>query len=141
MVEFHRGSTTLQNTEPMTIRIDGYVAKKRNNTREFVGNVHLPDELLPIPKDRRTVDISFDQHDAGSLIYSYVEDGYTKTFMYGTMFANDDFSKIAIMNTSTQKQGDLVTPLMLSGPATNQEEALSISEELMKDYLNSFPPK
>lgn len=61
--------------------------------------------------------------------------------MYGTMFANDDFSKIAIMNTSTQKQGDLVTPLMLSGPATNQEEALSISEELMKDYLNSFPPK
>ncbi|MBH5317648.1 hypothetical protein I6N90_07515 [Paenibacillus sp. GSMTC-2017] len=140
-VEYQVGLKDQQKTRSFTIKIDGYFSKKLNGTKDFDGTIHLPNELLPLPDSRKTLNISFDKQGVGTLIYSYVDNKYTKLYSFGTIFINKDFTQVSIMNTSQDRKWSADDGQMIAGPAENREEALAISVKLMKKYLNGYPLK
>jgi len=76
---------------------------------------------------------------AYALTYPFIENGKPRIYSQGTLFVNDDFSKIAIAlieHEADQGHWGADDGLMIAAPALNREEAVVLSNEVMREYLD-----
>ncbi|HWO74322.1 MAG TPA: hypothetical protein VNM69_00220 [Bacillus sp. (in: firmicutes)] len=119
--------------EKVNIHINGVVQRSLNGQRTFEGTIDIEGEVLPVPEDQRKVVVRFLENGLGSIIYvGYKEDGKPYTYSYGTMFINKNLSKLTIL------KGDWTAAngLIISAPAGDRTEAVQISNELMREFLD-----
>lgn len=113
----------------VSIQIDGELRRGLFGGKTFEGVIDI--EELPIPKGERNVTIKFDSDGRGDFVYSGISNGNPYTHGYGSIFANYNFTEITILKGSwNAKEGYMIT-----APAKDYFEALTISNELMRDFL------
>jgi hypothetical protein len=101
---------------------------------------------MVVPEDQRELELNLGEHGQAHLIYAYVEQGKLRTYSYGQIFINEDFSqftirKYEIEETTAYSSRGSWNPedgYMLSAPAQNREEALSISNELSGEFMPGY---
>lgn len=149
-VLYQLGEHNRDAVKPVTVRIDGEVRKKLNGTKTFKGTIDISGENIPVPEIYRELNLSLGKQDGSLIIYSYIENEQPQHFPYGHIFANDDFSKITITKFAGEDGGAAnggskgwngKDGFMISAPARSKDEALSISNELMKVYLQGYTLK
>ncbi|MBD3919892.1 hypothetical protein H8B09_14105 [Paenibacillus sp. PR3] len=138
--------------EPATVVINGKVHTSLKGERVFKGLIQIVGEQIPVPQDQRTVEIHFVNNGWGLISYPYFiydKRGVTigsDIYQSHSIFANKDFSQVTLLlKTSDQqpdsKDGDPQTVwnsengMMLSAPASTREEALALSNKLMRGFL------
>ncbi|QHW29630.1 hypothetical protein GZH47_01450 [Paenibacillus rhizovicinus] len=136
-VNFRLGTEPIHNVQPETVRITGTVSKNLKGLRTFKGTVTFEHESIPVPKESRDVTIHFDKNGYGPIVYGYIENAGTedarpKTFSDGVLFANADFSSITYLSRDGWDSED---GKMFAAPAATREEALILSNKLMKNFL------
>jgi len=141
-VKYQLGADHKAFTSPVTIRIDGELKKSLTNVKTFNGIIDVEGENIPVPSDQRKLEIKFQENGAGPIVYSYNDNGSPVTYSYGTLYVNTDFSEVTIA-TSAKDAADASKGswtaedgYMITAPAGDREEALKLSNELMKDFLN-----
>ena len=115
----------------VTIHIDGEIRRGLFGEKTFEGVLDIEDEELPIPIGKRNVTITFDGDGRGDIVYSGITNGNPYTHGYGSIFANHNFTEITILKGSWNAEEGY----MITAPAKNYFEALTISNKLMKDFL------
>ncbi|OZM57564.1 hypothetical protein CIB95_04115 [Lottiidibacillus patelloidae] len=119
--------------QEVTISIDGEVKRGLFAKKTFEGTLEIQGEELPVPIGERNITIKFNENGQGIIVYAGFSDGEPYTYYYGSIFANDDFTKVTILKGSWHaKDGNMIT-----APAKNYTEALNISNELMKNFLRN----
>ncbi|MUT68323.1 hypothetical protein [Paenibacillus sp. NEAU-GSW1] len=141
-------------TEPATVVIQGKLYTSLKNERVFKGEVQIVGEQIPVPQDQRKVEIHFSKDGWGSISYPYFvydERGATISsdiYQSHSIFANKDFSQVTLLLNNSDQQsvsedGNTQTAwssengMMLSAPASTREEALALSDKLMRKFLKS----
>jgi hypothetical protein len=140
-------------TEPATVAIQGKLHTSLKGERIFKGVVSIVGEQIPVPQDQRKLEIHFARDGWGAMSYPYFiydeRGAAVKPEIYQShlIFANKDFSQVTfLIVTPIQKSegGNRQTVwnaengFMLSAPATSREEALTLSNKLMRDYLKPY---
>jgi hypothetical protein len=105
--------------------------------RTFTGTVAFDRDSIPVPQNSRETTIHFDKNGYGPVVYSYIENSGTenampRTFSYGVLFANADFSAITYLPRDGWNGAD---GFMFAGPAETRTQALGIANELMGNFL------
>lgn len=142
-------------TEPGTVIIKGKLYTKLNGKRTFKGEVNIAGEQIPVPIDQRKLEIPFSNEGWGAMTYPYFIYGergaVVRTEFYHShlIFANRDFTQVSFLiadhvqgqkGETSQTIWSAESGYMLSVPATTREEALAISNKLMRDYLKTYGP-
>lgn len=130
-----------KSVEPVVIRVNGEFKRNFDATKTFSGRIDIEeDEEIPIPYEERELTIRFRDY-RGSFDYGRFISG---SYLYGTIYINSDFTELTIAkytphpedsNRGGWNSGD---GLMISAPASSREEALHISNELMKDHFRNL---
>lgn len=115
----------------VTIHIDGEIRRNLLGTKTFEGILDIEDEELPVPKDERNVTIKFDNDDRGVIVYAGFRKGVPYTHSYGSIFVNEDLTKITILKGSWDGEEGY----MITAPAKEYFDAKTISNELMRKFL------
>lgn len=154
-VKYQLGSEGAKSgTEPATVVIQGKLHTSLKGERVFKGKIQIVGEQIPVPQDQRKVEIHFSKDGWGSISYIYFifdERGAIKDsdiYQSHSIFASKDFSRVTLLlNTSDQrsdvKDGNTHTVwssengMMLSAPASTREEALALSNKLMREFFKS----
>lgn len=136
-VNFQLGTEHSGYLQPETVRIKGKVSTGLNGLRTFTGTITFDHDSIPVPEENRQTAIHFDKDGYGPVAYGYIENLGTaaakpETFGYGVLFANSDFSSVAFLPRGGWNGADGV---MFAGPAAARDQALRISNELMKKFL------
>ncbi|WP_043929806.1 hypothetical protein [Bacillus sp. EB01] len=136
------GGKSNQLNEKVTITIKGSLYKKIFNQDRFKGTIDIKGD---VPKDiiidNKEVEVVF-LGNSGTLSfrdYSHPTDRN----IYGNLYINNDFSELTIIvNELVESGSDNATyewnpedGLLISGPATNRKEAISISNKLNGDLV------
>lgn len=128
--------------EQLTIEVNGEYRKGILRNDSFVGRIQVDGEMLPPDGAMETfLEIEFWERDplsrGGFIQYiNMTDDGYSEIVTYGILFMSNDFSEITIAKHSQEGSGSSWNGedgLMISAPAKNREEALSIANRLIKD--------
>lgn len=145
-------------SEPATVVIKGKLHKSFRSERVFKGYITIVGEEIPVPKDQRKLEIHFSSDDWGVMAYPYVifdkygeQGSRVKPMIYQShiIFANKDFSQVTLLlktpdqqseykNGASQSVWNAENGKMLSAPASTREEALALSNKLMREYLNPY---
>lgn len=152
-VKYQLGTTGEKaGTEPATVIIHGKLYEKLNGNRTFKGEVNIVGEQIPVPLDQRKLVILFAKDGWGAISYPYFiydERGAVESaeiYPSHQIFANKDFTQVSLLivdnihnskGENSQTVWNAENGLMLTAPATTREEALSISNQLMRDFLNT----
>ncbi|CAM3536544.1 hypothetical protein PALU110988_27845 [Paenibacillus lupini] len=149
-VNYQLGGTNADNTQPETVTLKGSWSRNVKGLRTFKGTITFANDTIPVPEDSRKTTIHFDKNGYGPIIYGYFDEsvsgiGVPLTYGYGVLFASSDFSKVtflrmkeaATVDNSTRSGWNGEDGLMFAGPAMNREQALEISNELMKKHLKN----
>lgn len=131
---------TNQNVKPEIIHIEGTLQRNWNGARTFSGIIEIEDEELPIPNHEIT--IKFETEGRGSMRYSGFSEGKLYSHSYGSLYIEKDFSSFTIAKYIHEKDFRRSSwsgkdGLMISAPASNRAEALTLSNELMENYLRN----
>ncbi|WP_274362085.1 hypothetical protein [Paenibacillus thermotolerans] len=142
---YQLGEQNRDTVKPVTVQIKGETRKKLNGMKSFKGTIDISGENIPVPEKYREINRSFDMQGGALLAYAYSDGGQIKHFLYGTMYVNDDFSKVTITKLVDEDGESKVWTgddgFMITAPAQSKDEALSITNELMKHVLLGFTLK
>ncbi|MEH6938379.1 hypothetical protein V7056_11020, partial [Bacillus sp. JJ664] len=87
----------------------------------------------------KKVEIVFNEENNGLIILNN-DSNWLDFTTYGTLYIGNDFSQFTILIFEKESKGSngwsAGDGIMISAPAKSREEALSISNHLMKDFLN-----
>jgi hypothetical protein len=138
-MKYRLGSPGAPEERPLKVSIRGKLYRNLKGDLTFKGTVGLEGEDIPVPEDQRTVKITkYKGLHSYWLVYSYIEDAKPYIFSMGQLFTDDDFGRIAIQLYEHEEGGghwDAESGLMIAAPASNREEAVALSNELMRDML------
>jgi len=152
-VKYQLGSEGAKSgTEPATVVIQGKLHTSLKGERVFKGIVQIVGEQIPVPQDQRKVEIHFSKDGWGVIAYPYFIYGErgaikdTNIFQSHSIFANKDFSQVTLLLRAPDQQSDSEdgnsqtawnseNGMMLSAPASTREEALALSNKLMREFL------
>ncbi|MCM3630564.1 hypothetical protein M3194_24840 [Paenibacillus glycanilyticus] len=158
-VKYQLGSEGAKSaTEPATVVIKGKLHKSLKGERVFKGYITIVGEVIPVPKDQRKLAIHFSSDGWGVMNYPYgIFDKYgeqgsrAKPGIYQShiIFANKDFRQVTLLlktpdqqseyeNGDSQSVWNAENGKMLSAPATTREEALTLSNKLMREFLKLY---
>lgn len=145
-VMFQLGEVHKDKLNPTAISVHGELKKSIRGVRTFQGTIDIEGENIPVPEENRKLELRFSKQGETQLFYRYFDNGSFKQFLYGILFINKDFSKIAIMKYQRNPDGhgggwNGGDGYMISAPAQNREEALEISNELLDDTYANPPLK
>lgn len=141
--------------EQTTVVIRGklYTTLKGHST--FKGEINIVGEQIPVPPDQRNLEISFFSEGFGVMVYPYFyfdQRGATKgsnSYVSHLLFTNKDFSQVAFLlnmaneqNSTNKSEGDFQQTVnwdsengyIIAAPASTREEALALSNKLMRRY-------
>ncbi|GGA24064.1 hypothetical protein [Paenibacillus physcomitrellae] len=145
-VNYQLGPENSKVLEPETLHLKGTLYRSWKGSRTFKGSVTFDHQTIEVPKGSEEATISFDKKGYGPLWYWYSENNETavpQVYSNGALFASADFSAVTFLryrdytakNGTIQKEWSGEDGLMFAGPAANREEALEVSNRLMKEYL------
>lgn len=122
------------------ISVQGKMRNKIFNQVRFKGTIDIKGEVPPFVKiDKKEIEIVFNDDYNGLIILNDYSNWLDFT-TYGTLYESDDFSKLTILVFEKESKGSngwsAGDGVMISAPAKSREEALSISNHLMKKILN-----
>jgi hypothetical protein len=141
-MKFRLGAEAAVEERPLKVSIQGKIYRNFKGERTFKGTVELEGEDIPVPEDQRAVEIKrYFSWNAYALTYPYFENGMPRIHSQGTLFVNDDFSKIAI--ALFEHEGDeghwgADDGLVIAAPASNRAEAVALSNEVMREFLQGL---
>jgi hypothetical protein len=149
-VNYQLGPGNNNNVKPETVSIKGSWSRSMNGLRTFKGTVTFAHDTIPVPEESRETTIHFDKNGYGPIMYGYFETSSSGVVMprgynYGVLFVNSDFSAVTYLrmkevvakDDSMGGEWNGGDGLMFAGPATTREQALMISNELMKNHLQN----
>ncbi len=117
--------------KPLTITMDGRMYKNINGTKNFRGNLTIEGEIISESDIPRSVEISFDKDNYANLTFTTT---FGCTFQYGDIFMNKSFDELFIRIYDEKDSGhtswDRENGTVISAPASNREEAISIYNKL-----------
>jgi hypothetical protein len=138
---FQLGAENAQNVQSVEVEIKGFVQWYFFSPMTFKGTIRIEDELLPPPEspDKELEVKLIGMLNGGQIRYRTDPDDYLKGAYYGILVFNKDFSKMTLLKYEKHGEGsyswDVGKSMMISAPATNRTEALSIANELMGTAL------
>lgn len=138
-VEYRSGKPN-EAVTPVTIQVNGTLQKSIRGILTFQGTIKLDGDTQANPDNNRPLTVHFNGLGGmGFMAYGYYTNGTPVTHAYGSIFINDDFGEIVILES---KGGWTTTDgLTIVAPASNRSLAVSISNKLMKGWLNGHPVK
>lgn len=141
-MKYRLGEAGAAEERPLKVSIQGKLYRNLKGDRIFKGTVELEGEENPVPEEQRSLEITkFRGTDYYWLVYHYIADAKPRTFSQGNLYANGDFSKIAIALFTREGDGGhwgAEDGLMIAAPASNREEAVALSNELMREFLGGY---
>lgn len=147
-IKYRLGTENIETEKSIHINIEGKLFRSITGNKTFKGFIDIEGEEINVPQDQRELVIRFYRGNNGVVVYTYIENGLPKIHQYGTMFVNHDFSKVTLLVTDKiynegNESGSWAAEngQMISAPANNRTAALSISNELMKEFLNGYKLK
>ncbi len=135
-IQFRLGTDNIEHEVSVALRFDGrYVNSFLGHN--FEGDIYIDGHKLNENIKGKT-SIPFNKYNSGP----FYDTGFDyNTVVIGMIYINDDFSKVAIcINESSSehpdsKYWDSDTGFMVAAPASNREQALAISNEVMESFL------
>jgi len=129
--------------------IRGKLHTSLTGKRTFKGEVTVVGEQIPVPEDQRKIEILFANDGWGAMMYPYflfdARGAVVGSDIYAShsIFASKDFSQATLLlnpGNGTERTEDWSTDggAMISAPASTREEALTLSNQLMRKYLAPF---
>lgn len=145
-VMYQLGEENKDYVKPAAVSVNGKMQKSILGVKTFKGVIDIEGENIPVPEENRELELRFSEHGEAQLFYRYIKSGNFKQFLYGIIFINNDFSKIAIMKYQANPDDNGggwngSNGYMISAPAQNRDEALKISNELLDDFYTKFTLK
>ncbi|MFB9328972.1 hypothetical protein ACFFSY_23810 [Paenibacillus aurantiacus] len=140
-------------TEPAVVILQGKLYTSLSGKRTFKGEATVAGEQIPVPRDQRKLTIHFAKEGWGAMSYPYLVNGgqgapvRTEIYQSHLIFANEDFTQVSLLlaNRMTDSNGnykqtvwDPENGMAISAPAATRDEALAISDTLMREYLESL---
>lgn len=133
-------------TEPATVVIRGKLHTSLTGKRTFKGEVTVVGEQIPVPEDQRKIQILFASDGWGAMSYPYFyfdKRGVivgSDIYHSHSIFASKDFSQVTLLlnpwNGTEQTEGwSTDDGAMISAPASAREDALTLSNRLMREFL------
>lgn len=121
------------------IIVKGKLRKKIFNHDRFKGLIEIKGDVPHyIRINQKEVEIVFDEDNSGLIVLNNAFNWLNFT-TYGTLYINNKFSQLTILifkNEANESNGwSAGDGMMISAPANTREEALSISNHLMKKML------
>ena len=144
-VKYRLGAANREYEEPVSIDIKGKMKKKLNGERIFTGMIDIEGVELPQSDGEIIFETTF-REDSGMLAFFYGADNRIQHYMYGSLYANDDLSELAITVSEPEgleeasKGWSGKDGLMIAAPAGNREEALQISQRYLERAYQGMKP-
>ena len=139
-VIYQLGEQNKQYEQQVTLNIKGELKKSLLGKLTFTGEIDIEGESIPVPKEKRSLVLKFDRQGQDDLFYRYNDRGAPKHFAYGSIFVNKDFTELTITKYHDEDEQykheawSSDSGYMISAPAYNRSEALTLSKKLMKHY-------
>ncbi|WP_456278644.1 hypothetical protein [Bacillus sp. AK128] len=136
------GGENIQINEKVIITIKGSLYKKIFNQDRFKGTIDIKGEVpTNIIIEHKKVEVVFLGNSGNLFFRDYSQPNNHKS--YGNLYINRDFSELSIMvyelaeseRRNPSYKWEPEDGLVISAPAKNRKEALSISNELIGDLL------
>jgi hypothetical protein len=128
----------------LNVRIKGTIYRENfMGDRRFHGTIELEGEEIPVPAAYRKTDFvrprGFEYY---FIFFHYVDRlGRLQNVHLGLLFLDEDAGRVAIAMYEPEEDGagwNSDTGLMVAAPASNREEAVALSNELMQRYLGGY---
>lgn len=149
-IEYQLGTENSHHVRPESVHLKGTWSRSLKGIRTYQGTIHFASDPEPVPQEIREATVHFDQNGYGAITYGFIEttplgEVKPRTYFDGGLFANSDFSSVAFMIMEKVESDDGSSGghwnggdgLMFAGPATTREQALNLSNELMKKHLTN----
>lgn len=143
-LKYRLGAGSVGNEQLINLYIKGKMYRSLIGNKTFKGIIELEDDVIPVPRGHRQLEINFYRTNAGVITYHYDQDGKPVTFVLGSIYINKDFNKISIAVLDHEGERGSWTGeagIMITAPTSTRSEAIDISNELMKDNLNGYKLK
>lgn len=140
-IKYQLGIENKDFVKPVTIDLKGTLEKSITGIETFKGTIAIEGESITTANESRELEIDFDTR-GGGLMYYFQNEWNPPLLIYGTMFIGKDLSEFTITvwirdepnsGSGSWSGGD---GFMISAPAHNRDEALAISNRLMKTFLS-----
>lgn len=133
-VEYRAGNPN-EGIKHVAIQAKGTLQKSIRGTLTFVGTIKVSGATQPNPENSRTLTIHFNNSGGyGVMAYGWYVNGKGFTREYGLIFTNHNFTEVTILENNTLWTA--TNGLTIAAPASTRSKAISISNSLMKGWLN-----
>lgn len=150
-IKYQLGEENKDMSKPVVVHIEGKMKRSLWGVVNFKGTIDVEGEEIPVPVAHRELNITLGKDLIGVITYSYIAEDKWWLYSYGNIYANRDFSKVAIA-VYKKNDGNDTDPnstsggwtgedgLMIAAPAKDRTDALEVTNELMEDYWEGAPP-
>lgn len=132
----YRTGTGHNNVTPVKVNVNGSLRKSITGLTTFRGIIRVTGATQPNPDNSRQLTIDFDRDGYAVMTYGYYVQGTPIVHSYGVIFINHDFSKVTILENKTGWIA--ANGLTISAPATDRNQAVNMSNQLMKTWLKGY---
>ena len=123
--------------ENIDIKINGELRKTFTGKKIFKGIIDIEGIDYPMTPQEREVEMNFVENQ-DFMVYKYIDkedsDYKPEMFNLGAIHINNTFSQLTIRKIDKDGSWNGNNGLMITAPATDRNEALKISNELLEDY-------
>lgn len=126
--------------ERIKVHLDGKLQNHINGKRTFKGVINFEGSKVPqIPKDRTELKLYYDGHNFTTIFSGFriIDDKgriEPNIFTYGWIYTDDKFSEFTIKVMNDDDQWSPSNGLMITAPANDRQEAMKMSQELIKKF-------
>lgn len=128
-------------TIPATIHVHGKFKRSFDGTKTFTGKIEIEeDEESPVPFEKKELTVQMTDR-KGFIRYMSSERQFQP---YDDIYVNSDLTELTIIKNTPHPDNPRIgrwngrDGWMISAPAKSREEALRISNDLMKDHLRNL---
>lgn len=130
---------SVHNSREVHLALTGTLYPSLFGPRTFVGKIDLSGTSIANPYNGKDLTVKFDEASGGDMVY--VNWQPLETFAYGVLFANEDFSRFAILEFRPSPNGGGWTTqngLVIAAPARTAQQAFTLSNALAHAYLGGY---
>ncbi|WP_223067702.1 hypothetical protein [Paenibacillus caui] len=141
-VKYQLGEENASFLKPVTVRLEGSVNRSLFGRATFSGTIDAQEDI-PFSKENGNVTIKLPEKDGVIIDYIQIKNGEFKIYHLGSLLSNRDMSQVTLLLMHDEGGGQSWSGrdgFMISAPAHTRQEALDISNELMKERLTGGSP-
>ncbi|WP_054958537.1 hypothetical protein [Paenibacillus dakarensis] len=154
-LKYRLGTSDKGEEKFVNVDIEGKVHKSITGKRTFTGQVNIEGEEIPVPEDQRTLkDVPMMDGNLIALMYPFFKYNSQNgavissgSYHYGMLAFSSDFSQATILLAEPpqdgQKEGSYESwngdyGRMVTVPASNRDDAIRITNELLKETYRGY---